>query len=1079
MTKHGPARPGSKIAWWKYLVGGVVAALCLALLLPRGLHLNRSPEQSNHETSADSLPSTANSSPVAPTPDLLGWKVGLFRVTGDVVKQIGYGSAQTNAASGDVVALDVSVAAEASQRRIVVKDHRMFVGSHESGTESWIDFSDPSGFVSPEPFGVGPSVARGTTPARRVSSAGRQFDVFEHQGDAAATATSSVLSRDETWIDSKGDVARLVRFTYVSSKGMDTRVFLTIADRDNTVRVTPPTINNATPAAAAIRRLQSANARHAAMRERRDDWATKAGDETGPFRRVSVNFRPARFGIGQPIRPAQELPADIRPAKKLPPDIRPAKELPPDVFTPSCEPILVEGWWYFPCWGGRGHPRRFPGGKVDLPDVGGISPFEPKPEGPFSGGRSGPCEFEKPEFIWDITAGILLIPFFPEEVLGATIIHAAAGGILASLLKDLGHCLARQSESHGEPHLRTFDGHSYDFQALGEFVYLQGSFEVQLRLAGYKGKATWASATAVRVGRHVFESYYSPPGEPSDPFTVIIDGSTRVIDYTGIAFSDGTFAARRHGRWRNNNLLIVDPSGSYVLIENLGMSQNIVVGAAHGIDVKGGLGGIPDGDRANDFTLRDGTALPLLAAQTIDGLYGQFARSWRVTPHERLFTQGVASDFLTDEYTSLPATITRLSDFSATEIEKARGECQKRGIQGALLDDCIYDVVATNNVAWADQAATSAAAWSLTGNAPSVVRNVIDIEAPQRIAAGSILEFAWKGPNAPDDVLFIAPPSMASNEFFSGPNNSHATLKGSPAKLVAPAQPGSYEIRYFSRGDVMSRTPLTVTDPEVRLDAPRTVVAGSPLEFAWKGPNAPNDLIFIAPPSMASSSFFPEPESHATQKGSPAKLVAPVKAGRYEIRYFSHNNGAVLARLPLAVTNAEVRLDAPRTVAAGSTLEFAWKAPNAPNGLIFIAAPSMASSSFFPEPHSHATQKGSPARLVAPAQPGSYEIRYFSRGDVMSRTTLIVTDPEVRLDAPRTVAAGSTLEFAWKGPNAPNDFIFIATPSMASNEFFPGHATQKGSPAKLVAPAKAGSYEIRYFSSANGTVLKKRALVVY
>jgi hypothetical protein len=35
---------------------------------------------------------------------------------------------------------------------------------------------------------------------------------------------------------------------------------------------------------------------------------------------------------------------------------------------------------------------------------------------------------------------------------------------------------------------------------------------------------------------------------------------------------------------------------------------------------------------------------------------------------------------------------------------------------------------------------------------------------------------------------------------------------------------------------------------------------------------------------------------HGTDKGSPAKLVAPATAGRYEIRYFSMANGTVLAR---------------------------------------------------------------------------------------------------------------------------------------------------------------------------------------
>jgi hypothetical protein len=67
----------------------------------------------------------------------------------------------------------------------------------------------------------------------------------------------------------------------------------------------------------------------------------------------------------------------------------------------------------------------------------------------------------------------------------------------------------------------------------------------------------------------------------------------------------------------------------------------------------------------------------------------------------------------------------------------------------------------------------------------------------------------------------------------------------------------------------------------------------------------------------------------------------------------------------------------------------------------------------------------------------------------------------------------------WKGPNAPEDLIFIATPDMATNEYFSGHATREGSPAKLVAPAKAGRYEIRYFSHANASVLVKQVLIVH
>jgi hypothetical protein len=40
---------------------------------------------------------------------------------------------------------------------------------------------------------------------------------------------------------------------------------------------------------------------------------------------------------------------------------------------------------------------------------------------------------------------------------------------------------------------------------------------------------------------------------------------------------------------------------------------------------------------------------------------------------------------------------------------------------------------------------------------------------------------------------------------------------------------------------------------------------------------------------------------HGTDKGSPAKLVAPTTAGRYEVRYFSYVNGAVLEKQVLFV----------------------------------------------------------------------------------------------------------------------------------------------------------------------------------
>ena len=85
-------------------------------------------------------------------------------------------------------------------------------------------------------------------------------------------------------------------------------------------------------------------------------------------------------------------------------------------------------------------------------------------------------------------------------------------------------------------------------------------------------------------------------------------------------------------------------------------------------------------------------------------------------------------------------------------------------------------------------------------------------------------------------------------------------------------------------------------------------------------------------------------------------------------------------------------------------------------------------------------------------------------------------------DAPRIVAPGSELRFAWSGPDAPGDLIFIAEPGMDENQYYLSdrqrHRTRQGSPAALTVPAKPGTYEIRYYSYNNGKVLAKRALIV-
>jgi hypothetical protein len=264
---------------------------------------------------------------------------------------------------------------------------------------------------------------------------------------------------------------------------------------------------------------------------------------------------------------------------------------------------------------------------------------------------------------------------------------------------------------HGEPHIVTLDGHNYHLQAIGEFVHLRsGGFEVQSRFEGTKGSATSTQATAVRAGDHVIESYYDDSTPTTGGLPVVLDGEEVEIGYAGRSLPDGTFVARGSGGDNGRTVLVVDPEGNHVLVENLSRSQNVVVGLSPtGVQrAEGGLAGTPDGDRANDFTLPDGTVLGWADARTVHGLYGRFAGGWRVRPAQRLFTRGRAEAFLTPHFTRLPSDVSRLLDFDAAAVEAARETCRSSGVaSGSATEDCAYDLLVTRDQRWAGQAGRS------------------------------------------------------------------------------------------------------------------------------------------------------------------------------------------------------------------------------------------------------------------------------------------------------------------------------------------------------------------------------------
>ncbi|MBF9036254.1 VWA domain-containing protein [Rhodobacterales bacterium HKCCE2091] len=246
------------------------------------------------------------------------------------------------------------------------------------------------------------------------------------------------------------------------------------------------------------------------------------------------------------------------------------------------------------------------------------------------------------------------------------------------------------------------------------------------------------------------------------------------------------------------------------------------------------------------------------------------------------------------------------------------------------------------------------------------------ITAPAEAVAGSTIELGWTGPDYRDDYIGIGVSGADGGDRWE---NFTYTREGNPLSLLVPVRPGNYEISYFTNQDrrELVTVPLTVTEVTATLTAPAQAIAGERLEIGWTGPDYRDDYIGIGEAGAEGGDRW---ENFTyTRDGAPLRLLLPPRAGDYEISYFTSQDRRELVTVPITLTMPEASLTAPDTAPAGSTLEIGWTGPNYPNDLIAIAPADAEGGHQWRR--SVFTDRGNPARIDLPEDPGAYVIRYF------------------------------------------------------------------------------------------------------
>ena len=268
--------------------------------------------------------------------------------------------------------------------------------------------------------------------------------------------------------------------------------------------------------------------------------------------------------------------------------------------------------------------------------------------------------------------------------------------------------------------------------------------------------------------------------------------------------------------------------------------------------------------------------------------------------------------------------------------------------------------------------------------------------------------------------------------------------------------------------EILATQMLEVTPATATLVAPDSAAAGSTIEIAWEGPGYRPDYIAVSEPGSTTQINYT-----LTREGSPLKLVMPVDAGTYELRYVMQQDRHVLATKPIEIVDVLATLVAPKSAVAGSTVEVAWEGPDYQNDYLSVTNPD-------DEKHINYTytRDGAPAKLEMPPEPGDYVIRYIVNQDrkALASIPITVTPVTAKLVAPATAPIGSELEVAWEGPDYRNDYIAISKPDDDGYETYT--YTREGSPLDLTLPVEPGDYEIRYFMAQDRTVIATAAITL-
>jgi hypothetical protein len=272
------------------------------------------------------------------------------------------------------------------------------------------------------------------------------------------------------------------------------------------------------------------------------------------------------------------------------------------------------------------------------------------------------------------------------------------------------NCRPVSGRTYGDPHLVSFDGASYSFQTVGEFVLAKSStsnFEIQARQKARSDDFSLNTAVAMNVGGDRVTIYAEDYPDNFRNTPVRLNGNAIFVPLNSTYYLPNGGTIRSKG----NDYQVNWPTGESVSVDIRASGSpfiNLTVSVYPCLGNYSGLLGNANGRQNDDFDTGSGRAPAYMAFSSFGNsqmqrasdvaekeylafLARDFARQFRITPMTSLFDYGFGQSTyaFTDE--SFPRVHRTLNDLPVAQREAARKTCEGRGVTQDEMGGCVYD----------------------------------------------------------------------------------------------------------------------------------------------------------------------------------------------------------------------------------------------------------------------------------------------------------------------------------------------------------------------------------------------------